>query len=51
MVTMHFHMAHMILCLETFFSHLGGGGGQENILAPMKNCHGGARSVKLDSVI
>ena len=27
MVTIHFHIAQMSLCLGTFFSHSGGGGG------------------------
>ena len=27
MVAMHFHMAQISLCLGTFFSHSGGGGG------------------------
>ena len=48
MVTIHFHIAQMSLCLATFFLMQRGPG---NFLAPMKNCHGCARYVKLDSVV
>ena len=48
MVTMHFHIAQMSLCLGTLFLIQGGPG---NNLASMKNCHGGAKQVKLDSVV
>ena len=48
MVTMHFHIAQMSLCLGTFFCHPGGPG---NNLSPIKNCHGAARYVTLDSVV
>ena len=41
MVTMHFHIVQMSLCLGTFFSHSGGGPGYN--LAPMKNWNGGAK--------
>ena len=48
MVTMHFHIAQISLCLGTFFSHSGGPG---NSLSPMKNYHGDAIYVKLDYVV
>ena len=40
MVTMQFGNAQMCLCLGTFFLIQVGPG---NNLAPMKNCHGGAK--------
>ena len=40
MVTMHFYLVQMCLFLRNIFPHGGGGGGQETIFAPMKNCPG-----------
>ena len=39
------------IMFRNIFSHSGGEGGGRNNLSPMKNCHGGARYVILDSVV
>ena len=46
MATIHFQIANSGLFLETFFIFLGFPG---NNLTPIRNCPGGARSVKLDA--
>ena len=48
MVTMHFHIAQMSLCLGTFFSHSGGPRKQSGT---NEKASWGARQVKLDSVV